>query len=98
MRIKSIIALTGAVKEDSSASLSPLEGKMDGRRRLQMGSLKGDILGEGDPLEANPIRCREGEPLGVNPIHLEKGTPLKRNHSLWRGGTPEGDSHLFRRR
>ena len=50
-------------------------------------------LGEGDPLEANPIRCREGgKPLGVNPIHLEKGTPMKRNHSL------EGDSHLFRRR
>ena len=42
--IKIIIALTWAVKEDSSASLSPLEGKMDGRRRPQKGSLKGVIL------------------------------------------------------
>ena len=57
--------------------------------------------GEGEPLEVNPIRCREGgEPLGVNPIHLEKGTPLarqgprRRNHSQWL----EGDFHLFRRR
>ena len=39
-----IIALTWAVKVDSSASLSPLEGKMDGRRRPQKGSLKVVIL------------------------------------------------------
>ena len=44
MRIETIIALTGAVKEDSSDSLLPLEGKIDGRRRPQMGSLKGVIL------------------------------------------------------
>ena len=47
LRIKSIIALTGAVKEDSSASLSSLEGE-DGlvREDREWGLSKGLSLDE----------------------------------------------------
>ena len=100
MRIKSIIALTGAVKEDSSASLSPLEGKMDGRRRPQMGvsqrgypqtkhGMSADVEMKQGPLKRNTVAVERGNPLKRIPFALEKGTPLKRiPFALEKGGTP----------
>ena len=92
MRIKSIIALTGAVKEDSSASLSPLEGKMDGRRRRDYPQTKhgmsADVEVKQGPLKRNTVAVERGNPLKRIPFALEKGTPLKRIPFALERGNP----------
>ena len=81
MRIKSIIALTGPVKEDSSASLSPLEGKMYGVSQRGYPQTKhgmsADVKMKQGSLKRNTVAVEKGNPLKRIPFALERGKPLE---------------------
>ena len=90
LRIKSIMALTGAGIDVSSASLSSREGEdrwvgedRDGglSKENSRDEARDDCWrrGEEESLEAKRCRLGEGESLEANPIRFGEGNPLEAN-------------------